>query len=47
MQLLQVSVPPESGFIFAMHFAQHVLGAGCMHNCFVRADELEHMPNAA
>ena len=47
MQVLQVLVSPVSGFSHAMHFAQHVHGADCLHDCLVRADEQEHMPHVA
>ncbi len=47
MQLLQVAVSPVSGFTHAMHFAQHARGTGRLHDRLIRADELEHMPNAA
>ncbi len=47
MQVLQVAVSPVSGFARAMHFAQHVRGADCLHATLAQADEPEHMPNAA
>jgi len=47
MQVLQVSVSPVSGFILALHPAQHVRGADCLLGTLAQADDVGHMPNAA